>query len=516
MEARAIPDPAARARRAAARRVEVLERRDLPAATPLAVTARLGPAVDPDGNGVVLRPLIAIVGTTAPGAIVSAAVDGHAVGAATRAGGLGNYRLLEALPVGRTTFRVDVHDRAGAAGSTGLPVTHGDVLIDWNATMLDAVQIAGSSPPLVARNLAMAQVAVYDAVDAITGQHALYDLDLAAPRGAAAAAAASEAAYEVAVSLYPRQAAAFRATLAETLGSVPAGPSRARGVAFGRSVGDAILALRARDGSGATVAPPSARGPGAWAPTPPAYAPYLAPQFAFVTPFAMTGPGQFLPPPPPAPNSARYAADLDQVESLGAADSTTRTPDQTAYARFWSDLPGTTYTPPGHWNQIAQDAALEAHLDLATEARLFGLLDVALADAGISAWNAKYAYDRRRPVTAIRAANTDGNPATAADPTWTPLWPTPAFPSYTSAHSVFSGAAATVLDAFFGADFGFTDRGSPTLAGLPPRHFAGFDRAADEAGFSRVVGGIHFESDNRAGLAEGRALGAYVLGHVMR
>jgi membrane-associated phospholipid phosphatase len=234
-----------------------------------------------------------------------------------------------------------------------------------------------------------------------------------------------------------------------------------------------------------------------------------------VKPFAMTSASQFLPPPPPALDSAQYAAELNQVESLGAVNSTTRTSDQTAYAHFWADVQGWTFTPPGHWNQIAQDAAMSSHLGLEQETRLFALLDVALADAGISAWDAKNVYNRWRPVTAIRQADTDGNPLTTADPTWTPLWVTPPFQSYTSGHSTFSGAAQVVLESFFGTHYAFTDTGDPTQH-LAPRHFTSFAQAADEAGMSRVVGGIHFMSDNLAGLAEGRAVGHWVLATVMQ
>ncbi len=501
----------ARRSRSTTRTVERLETRDLPAAAALSLTAGLSPVSDRDGNHVVLRPVVLLIGQTTPGAIVSAEVDGHAVGHATRANRLGQYRLIERLPVGRTAFQVDAHDRDGNTASAAVLVTRSDVLISWNTTMLGAVQVAASSPPQVARNLAITQLAVLDAVDAITNKQAVAGLGLTPPRGASAAAAVAGAAYEVGMSLYPEQAATFRAALTETMSSLPGGRSRARGYQFGRAVADAILAIRANDGSSLAIAPPSDTGPGAWVPTPPAYAAYLSPGYAFVTPFAMTSPDQFLPPPPPSLDSPEYAAELQQVESLGGVDSTTRTADETAYARFWSDLPSATFTPPGHWNQIAQDASLQGHLNLQTEARLFGELDIALADAGISAWNTKYAYDRWRPVTAIREADTDGNDATTADPNWTPLWTTPAFPAYTSAHSTFSGAAATVLDSFFGTSFAFTDRGAPTLANLPPRQFTSFQQAADEAGFSRIVGGIHFQSDNLAGLAEGRAIGAYVV-----
>ena len=486
--------------------LESLERRDVPATASAAVTARLGPASDPDGNGVALRSLVAIVGQAPPRSVVVAEVGGHRVGDATRADAAGRYRLLEVVPIGRTTFTVAARNRTGDLASMSLMVTRGDILIDWNTTLLNAIRTAATNPPMAARNLAMVQVAMYDAIDAIQPGHALYDLAIAPPRGASAIAAADQAAYQVAASLYPGQGGTLAATLAETLSIIPPGVGRARGIAFGRAVGDAILTQRADDGANTTVPLPTATGPGAYVPTPPKFAPYLAPQFAFVRPFSMTSPSQFLPPPPPALGSATYEADLKYTESLGAVDSTTRTPDETAAAHFWSDLSGTSFTPPGHWNQIAQDTALTARMPLAAEARMFATLDIALADAGIASWNAKYVYDRWRPVTAIRATD---------DPTWTPLWATPPFPSYTSGHSAFSAAAATVLDSFFGTHYAFTDRGDPTEA-LPSREFSGFDQAAAEAGMSRIWGGIHFRSDNTAGLAQGAAVGEYVLQHELR
>jgi hypothetical protein len=200
------------------------------------------------------------------------------------------------------------------------------------------------------------------------------------------------------------------------------------------------------------------------------------------------------------------------VKAVGGTGSTVRTADQTAYARFWSDLPGVTFTPPGHWNQIAEDAAMSRRLSLPAEARLFALLDIALADAGISCWETKNFYDFWRPVTAIREGNSDGNPLTVGDPTWTPLWATPAFSSYASGHATFSAAAAAVLDSVFGATFAFTDTGDPT-EGLAPRHFIGFDQAAAEAAASRMYGGIHFRFDNETGLRVGGEVGQYVLQH---
>ena len=252
-------------------------------------------------------------------------------------------------------------------------------------------------------------------------------------------------------------------------------------------------------------------GPGDWVPTPPAYAPAVDPQWGNVTPFALTSGSQFQPPPPPAITSAQYAQEVNQVEAIGGTTSTVRTPDETALARFWSDLPG-TFDPPGHWNQITEIAALMTKSNLENSARAFALVDIALADAGIEAWNVKYTDNTVRPVTVIRDGADGVNPLITADPTWTPLWNTPAFPSYISGHSTFSAAAATALDLALREPFR-VHRPRRSDGNLAPRHFASFDAAAQEAGMSRIYGGIHFMSDNIYGLQVGGEVGQYVVQH---
>lgn len=192
---------------------------------------------------------------------------------------------------------------------------------------------------------------------------------------------------------------------------------------------------------------------------------------------------------------------------LGAADSAVRLGEETRIAHFWADGPGTV-TPPGHWNRIAQTVARPAGLSLPENARLFALLNVTLADAAIVCWDMKYTCNLWRPVTAIREADTDGNDGTTRDPHWRPLLDTPPFPSCTSGHSTFSGAAAQVLALFFGRDeMRFAD--SSHTDGQT-RTYHSFSAAAEEAGRSRVYGGIHFEFDNRAGLQSGRAVARYI------
>jgi hypothetical protein len=302
------------------------------------------------------------------------------------------------------------------------------------------------------------------------------------------------------------------AELAISLAAIPGGSAKLQGVALGTSVATQILALRANDGSMTKVVYSPTPGPGVWVPTPPAYAPPIDPQWGQVTPFALTSGSQFQPPPPPAITSPEYAAAYNQVKAIGGTVSTIRTADQTAIAGFWSDQTGHTFDPPGHWNQIAEIVAVQKQSNLEISARTFALLDIALADAGIASWNAKYTYDYWRPVTAIRAGDAGLNPLLTGDPTWTLLWPTPPFPSYVSGHSTFSAAAAVVLDSIYGTNVAFIDPGDPTL-NLTPRHYANFDQAAQEAGISRIYGGIHYSFDNTAGLALGTQVGNYVMRH---
>jgi membrane-associated phospholipid phosphatase len=378
------------------------------------------------------------------------------------------------------------------------------MVIQWNDVLLDAVRVGGTAPPLAARNMAMVQVAVYDAVNSIYQTHEPYAVNLHGPRGASAEAAVASAAFTTLSALYPSQLATFQAAYDASLLTIPDGRAENQGVALGRSVAQTILALRANDGANHNVPYTIGTNPGDWQPTPPAFqhSPVL-PQWPGVTPFTMTSGSQFRPSGPPSLTSGEYAASFDQVKSLGDKFSTTRTADQTQIAFFWADGAGTV-TPPGHWNEIAQDVAMARHNTLAQNARLFALLDLALADAGISAWDAKYHFNYWRPVTAIQHE----------DPSWLPLITTPPFPSYTSGHSTFSSAAAAVLGGFYGSDaisFSTTTEGLPGVT----RYYGSFSSAAAEAGMSRIYGGIHWSFDNEDALQAGSALGQYVVANYL-
>ncbi|MCI0626381.1 MAG: vanadium-dependent haloperoxidase [Acidobacteria bacterium] len=400
-----------------------------------------------------------------------------------------------------------------AASSLALGV-RADAITAWNSAALNAIRARNSPPPAAARNLAILHTAIYDAVNGISRTHESYFVLSTVPASASKEAAASAAAHKVLLNLYPATAAIFDALHGRTLAAISEGPQKAAGIAWGEGVAEQILALRANDGSDATVAPPSGSGPGIWQPTPPANAAYLLPQWGFVTPFVMADPAQFRPPGPPALSSAQWAANCNEVKALGRATDSTRTEEQSQIALFWVDGAGTE-TPPGHWNSIAREVAATLSNTLEENARLFALLNLALADATICAWDAKYTFNFWRPVTAIRNGDTDGNPATDADPSWLSYITTPPFPDYVSGHSTFSGAASTVLALFYGTDNISFTTGSDSLPGVL-RSFDSFSAAAEEAAISRLYGGIHFRFANEDGLQSGLRIGEFTFQHSLQ
>jgi PAP2 superfamily len=395
-------------------------------------------------------------------------------------------------------------------------VAESDVVTDWNTAALDAIRSTRTAPPPASRALAILHISIYDAVNGIVRTHEAYFIKEKGPTNASEEAAASAAAHKVLTTLFPTQASTFAQLHEATLAEIRDNARKRRGLEWGESVAEKILAWRANDGSTAMVTPPGGSDPGQWRPTPPAFADYLLPQWGFVAPFAMPSSSFFRPNGPPALTSPQYTADYNEVKEIGAVNSETRTDEQKEIAEFWADGAGTV-TPPGHWNVIAQDVAARGNdmRQMHQKARLFALLNVAMADAAICAWDAKYIYNFWRPVTAIRAGDTDENSATAQDPTWTSLMITPPFPEYTSGHSTFSGAAAAVLSLFYGTPrvpFSTTSDGLPGVV----RDFRGFQQAAREAALSRLYGGIHFRSANEDGLNAGLAIGEWTFKKTMR
>ena len=404
----------------------------------------------------------------------------------------------------RVTLSLACITAINLASSIGTPA-NADVVTDWNNAALDAIRAGRTAPPVASRSLAILHVSIYDAVNGIARTHEPYLVESAVSGSASGKAAASAAAHEALINLFPANASDFDALHAAILAAIPNGPQKTAGIVWGEFVANQILAARVNDGSNANVPPPGGSGPGVWVPTPPAFLPYLLPQWGFVLPFAMRSSSQFRPPGPPSLDSQQYAADYEEVKELGAAVGSTRTEEQTEIALFSADGAGTE-TPPGHWNSITQTIAEARGNTLEENTRLFALLNIAMADAAICAWDAKYTFNFWRPVTAIAFAEPQLN--------WLSFIVTPPFPDYTSGHSTFSAAAATVLPLFYGTeDLPFTT-GSDFLPGVY-RSFATCLDAAEEAAASRIYGGIHFRSASEDGLQAGISIGDWTATHYL-
>jgi len=381
-------------------------------------------------------------------------------------------------------------------------------VVQWNRTLLVIVRTPGAQPATIhpTRSFAIMHAAIYDAVNAIDGTHKPYLVRLSASHFASQEAAAAAAAHEVLVKLYPSFQTTLDTQFQQALAQLPKG-GQADGIKIGNTVADRILALRANDGSNN---PPArfvfGNAPGDYQSTPPNFPPQ--PQFTSwsrVTPFALEAADQFRPGGPPKLTSDRYADAFVQVKSLGIVGSTTASADEALTGRFWNGA------IQNYWNEIAQTAALAHDLKTAENARLFALLNLSFADGVIAFYDAKYTYNFWRPVTAIRAAATDGNPDTDADPNWLPeVGNTTPDPSYPGAHAVISAAGAEVLISFFHKRHFEFDVTSEVLPGVV-RSFTSFPAAADEATLSRIFAGVHFLFD----LTTGQRLGSDVADFVV-
>ena len=409
--------------------------------------------------------------------------------------------LVTALIIS-STKATGASSNATADGSRG----SGAIVIAWNKELLHIVQTPGAQPATIhpTRSFAILHAAIYDAVVSITRDAPAYVFSVNAPRSARADAAAAVAGHDTLAALYPKWQAALDQQLASELATIPNVAGKQQGIQVGQSVAARLLAIRANDGSAATPQPfVPGNQPGNYRPTPPKFPAPVFTNWGNVTPFVLNNAAQFRPDPYPALTSQAYAQALNEVKSLGQNSSTTRTPDQTVIAKFWAGPIWNT------WNEIAENAALAHHTNLETTARLFAALNVSFADSTIAFYDAKYHYQIWRPITAIRLADTDGNPATVGDPNWTPLAVTAADPSYPGAHSTISAAGATVLSAFFGNQ----DQISITSDVLPgvDRTFASYNDVATEAGLSRIYAGQHTRIDIEVGSQLGQNVAQFVL-----
>ena len=385
-----------------------------------------------------------------------------------------------------------------------------DQVIQWNLEAQRVLVARGAQPASIhpTRTLAITQIAVYDAVNGILGGGEPLVVDLHGQHSASADAAAAAAARTTLDALLPSQQSTVDAFFQSSLAQIGSGEHVDRGIRFGTAVAEAVLAARADDQATATpqVFTPLT-GPGEYRLTPPAFAPAGFTQTSHVTPFVLDSASQFRPTPPPALTSAKYAADFNEVESLGLLSSTTRTSDQTAIGKFWGAAPIWIV-----WNQVADQAALGFGNSLEQNARLFALLNTTLADSAIALYDAKYAFHRWRPITAITATD-QGNANTVANAQWLPLANTANDPSYPGAHATFSQAAATVLQDFFGTDvFSFSLTNSSV--GIT-RSFTSFSAASNEASDSRIFAGQHFRYDEEAGQTLGSQVAGFVADHAL-
>ena len=402
-------------------------------------------------------------------------------------------------------LRIPLAFVALALGVLSPSVSAADEVTDWNQILVSALTATNTSPQNAGRIAAITQAAVFDAVNGIDGRYTPYFVTTKAPGGASRRAAAVQAAYVALKTLLSAQAPGLerqRDASIAVIRSDERSQSVDRGIAWGQFVTEALLTERSTDGFPAGGAPdPGDLAVGKWRPE--SGVPAVTPWLAVLTPFAMPTPDHFRPDGPPALNSAAYASDFEEVKRLGRATGSSRTPEQTVIAFFWTD------NTISHWNRIAVSIVLERRTTLSYNARLFALLNIAMADAGIAVWDAKFLYRLWRPFSAIPLAATDGNASTAADPGWTPLLLTPNHQEYPSGHGGLSGAAARVLADIFGDRTRFTHR--TDTAPFAPRTHRSFSAAADEANNSRVYGGIHFRTAVRDGRTIGDNVGRLVM-----
>jgi len=388
----------------------------------------------------------------------------------------------------------------GSPVAAAAPLTPSDdPVLFWNDL---AIRTVGGGAPAQARVMAILNAAMHDAVVSSYGGAGNYYNQGVATQGGNVRAAAATAARNVLVQLNgsnPANVAAYNAALNASLNLVKDGTAKTNGIATGGAFASAMLMARTGDGS---VAPPGftytpGTGPGDWRPTGPGAA--ALPHWGNVKPFIIGSVTDFRPDAPPALDSAEYLAAYNEVKEIGALNSATRTQDQTNSALFWDASVGTT------WHRIAVDVIADDANSTLENARIMAKLSSAVADSLIAGFDAKYTYELWRPVTAIREGDNDGVAATVGDATWSPLFGTPMHPSYTSTHSMQSGAASAVLLGL-GIDQGFTGQIQTDF-----RQFSSIGQAAQDAADSRLWGGIHFRFDNEVGLATGQEIGRFAL-----
>ncbi len=398
-----------------------------------------------------------------------------------------------------------------------------DTVTDWNGYASTAIVAnAGQPPPVSVLSFAMVQGAVYDAVNAIDRGHRPYLSEPPAGPSDSKDAAAATAAFRVLVALFPTQQTTLQPLYDTSLAAIQDTPpgAKAAGIAAGEAAATAMLSARANDGRFGSFTPVIGTLPGAWRPTPPLFANDPAPWVANVRPFLVPDVEMLRTDGPNALTSRAYAKDFNEIKAVGSLHSTTRTPDQTDAAIFWQDHLF------GFWNRVFRTLATSRQLDIVDSARLFASANLDAADAAIGCWNDKYHWNFWRPITAIRDAASDGNPATRADPTWTPLFDpstpvatppalvTPPFPDHPSGHTCAAGAIVRTLQYFFDTDniaFTATSNKSGTT-----RTFHRLSDTLAEIINARVWAGIHFRTADVQGARLGNKVARYLHNHYLQ
>jgi hypothetical protein len=384
------------------------------------------------------------------------------------------------------------------------------VVKDWNAIATTVIVTNAGKPPAASVvDLVYVNVAMYDSVNAIDRRYTVFAVSpTSATAGASEDAAAVAAAYNILKTFYPSQQSYLDARYADSLAAIPDGYPKSQGILIGQEVASLFLAQRSGDGRNAPITYTPGSGPGAWQPTPPAFAPAQTPWVAQMRPFAMTSASQFRAAAPPSLGSDTWADDYNETKSLGAIDSVTRTPGETEIGLFYTEHTGAQY------NRILRNFAAEQNFSLPDEARFMAQMYVSAGDAIIAVFDSKYHYGRWRPVTAIRVGDTDGNPETDRDPNWTPLAVTPGHPEYPAAHGAFTGALAEGLRRFFGTK-DVTITLSSTVTGTS-RTFHKTDDLVSEIIVARIYGGMHFRTSCVRGKVQGEKVAKWVAKHHFR
>lgn len=389
------------------------------------------------------------------------------------------------------------------------PVETNEVAL-WNSTLIDFTRLGSAPPPYMSRNMAILSIAQFDALNAISGHYKPYRYSPKekAP-GASERAAVLSASVTVLMEISGSRRTSFALYVKQTLKDLGNSQAVKDGLRIGEESAKAILDARQFDGTYLSEGKnPVSDLTGFYRESVHADVKPSTPLWGKVIPFCLTKCDEFRPPKIDI-HSKTYIDAFAEVKEFGGKTSSKRTIDAGETAKFWA-FGGGTITPPGAWNQIAANVILTKKLSLLESARTYALLNIALADASIAAWECKYTYNMWRPSTAIEMAESDGIPETIADKSWQPLLNTPNHPTYVSGHSTFSSAGATVLTTLFGDNYGFTYKGDPHFV-VKPRSYRNFWQAAEEAGQSRIYGGIHFQFDNQAGLKLGRTIAEEVM-----